>query len=295
MPESSTTKKLAVFGYPLGHTLSPVMYNAAFAYLGLDWHYEAIEVPPEGFAVALGKVRADGYLGLNFTVPHKLAALRLMDEVDSTAQMFEAVNTAVNVGAASTPQLSRFIGHNTDGYGLERALRDDLRFELKAKSVVILGAGGAGQAAALQCAMEGARVLYLVNRTRAKAESLAEKIRSRFPSVQLHIGLPPRWRADLMINATSLGLHPDDPKPIICEQIEGVPFVFDMIYRPAETKFLQQARASGAKTANGLSMLLHQGVRALELWLETHVPERKLHAPVEVMREALQTALARSN
>jgi len=282
MPD--TAKKIWLLGHPIAHSLSPAMHNAALAHLKLDWRYEARDVPPEKLSAVFGQAREEGVLGMNVTVPHKLAALALADQVDSSARWFGAVNTIVARG-------TRFIGCNTDGYGLVHALREKFGLELKGKSVIILGAGGAGRAAAMQCAMEKARRIFLVNRTGAKAESLAGEIRAHFPAAQVEVSLPPNWKADLIINATSLGLHPHDPKPIVCGQINGVPFAYDMIYRPAETKFLRCARDSGAKTANGLSMLLHQGVQSLQLWLDAHAAGKNLHAPVDVMRAALKNAI----
>jgi len=260
------------------------MHNAAFKHLGLDWHYEALDVAPAELPDAFERAQNVGVLGMNVTVPHKIAALTMVDEVDASATLFGAINTVVNTA-------DKFVGHNTDDYGLVQALREEFQLELGGKSVVILGAGGAGQVAAMVCATANVRQLFLVNRTTERAAQLAEKVRASFPSAQVQVSLPSDRKADLMINATSLGLHRDDPKPIVCEQVKGVPLVYDMIYRPAETKFLRCARDAGARTANGLSMLLHQGVRALELWLAAHAPVTGLRAPVEVMREALRRSV----
>jgi shikimate dehydrogenase len=203
--------------------------------------------------------------------------------------------TPLPARASAFPQLT---GFNTDGFGLAQALREEFQLELCGKRIAILGAGGAAQAAAVQCAQDGATEIFILNRTAEKATALARTIRAAFPSVNIRAGFVGAESSgarspelDLMINATSLGLHPNDPQPIACENISGVPFVYDMIYRPVETKFLRCAREAGAQTANGLSMLLHQGVRALDLWLTAHVPEKNLRAPVEVMRAALLDAM----
>lgn len=299
---SATTRKLWLFGHPIAHSLSAVMYNAAFAHLGLDWRYEALDVPPSELASAFARARAERILGGNLTIPHKVAALALMDKVDSTAITTGAVNTFLAAGVTPLPARAsafpRLTGFNTDGFGLAEALREEFQLELRGKRVAILGAGGAAQAAAVQCALDGAAGIFILNRTTERASALAEKIRAAFPSVNITAGFLGAESSggrspelDLIINATSLGLHLNDPQPIACENIAGVPFVYDMIYRPAETKFLRCAREAGARTANGLSMLLHQGVRALELWLAAHAAEKNLHAPVEVMRDALHNAM----
>ena len=146
---------------------------------------------------------------------------------------------------------------------------------------MILGAGGAGRAATMQCAIAEVAELYLVNRTISKAEELAREVQKRHPKINVIVGAPREGKIDLLINATSLGLRPDDPKPICCAQISMFTHVFDMIYRPAETKLLREAKRAGCHTANGLSMLLHQGAKAFEIWSGKK-------APVRVMRKALQ-------
>jgi shikimate dehydrogenase len=298
------TKTLWLLGHPVAHSLSAVMYNAAFAHLGLDWHYEAIDVSSSDLAAAFARVRQQRIIGGNLTLPHKPAALALMDKVDSTARLCGAVNTFVAGGpkrsAARAGAFALLTGYNTDGHGLAAALRQEFGLELRGRTIVILGAGGAAQAAAMQCAMEGANTVFIVNRTAAKAQALAEKVCAQFPKTRAEAGI--EWKAkagsrapkiDLVINATSLGLRPEDDAPIGRDRLAGVPFAYDMIYRRAETKFLRNAREAGARTANGLSMLLYQGARALELWLAAHVPDRPLRAPVEVMRAALQEAVSR--
>jgi len=271
------------------------MQNAGIEQLGLNWRYLAFDVKPENLQAAVRGAAALQCIGLNLTVPHKLLAMEMMDLHDASAREWGAVNTVRFEGRLGNgewlplrmfeerpPDQVRSHGFNTDADAIERSLREDLGVELTGSRVVLLGAGGAGRVAALKLAAEGARELFLVNRTRSKAEAIAEEIANRFPHTAAQVGYP-RGDVDLLLNATSLGLAAADPIPV-----EGAEFslkqarcVYDMVYRPAETQLLQAARQAGCATANGLGMLLYQGARALEIW--SGQP-----APVEVMRSALQ-------
>ncbi len=270
------------------------MHNAALAEWGLDWRYLAFEVAPSELAEALRGAKAMRLVGLNLTVPHKLLALDLMDELDASARTWGAVNTVcfelqtqagswVSSGLADAPGTGqlRAKGYNTDADAIIRSLREDLGLELTGKRVLLLGAGGAGRTAALRLAREGLAELHLQNRTAAKAESLADEIRQLHPGLSVRVGYP-RDRVDLLLNATSLGLKPDDPLPLDTQTfvLTRAAAVYDMIYRPAETPLLRLARAAGCRTANGLGMLLYQGARALEIWSGRP-------APVAAMRRAL--------
>ena len=297
-PIDAATRVCAVYGCPVRHSASPPMQNAGLAALGLNWRYLAFEVPPDELAAGLAGAKAMRFAGLNLTVPHKLLAVDLMDALDESARTWGAVNTVRFEGRdpegrwrplaelPATPAEVRAHGFNTDADAIATAVREDLAMELAGAKVLLLGAGGAGRTAALKLASEGVANLYLVNRTRAKAEGIAEEIRRRFPAVAVSAGYP-SGAVDLVLNATSLGLKPGDPPP--CAEGEfslgRAGAVFDMIYRPAETALLRSARAAGCRTANGRGMLLHQGAKALELWTG-----RK--APLEIMRQALETALA---
>lgn len=271
------------------------MQNAGFAALNLNWRYLAFDVPPSQLADALAGAKALRLVGLNLTVPHKLLAFDLVDVLDESAQAWGAVNTIRFEAQANDgrwvplPQLPkpptgpvRAHGFNTDADAIVRSLREDLKLELAGASVLLLGAGGAGRVAALKLAAEGVAQLHLVNRTRAKAEAVAAEIRQRWPGVGATLGYPPTT-VDLVLNATSLGLHAADPLPFDAGGFSPrqARAAYDMVYRPAETPFLQAARAAGCLTANGLGMLLYQGATALEIWTG-------LAAPVEVMRQALR-------
>jgi shikimate dehydrogenase len=283
-----------VYGHPIKHSASPAMQNAGIAALGLDWRYVAFDVQPEELPAALAGARAMRFLGLNLTVPHKLLAVDLMDELDDSARLWGAVNTVrfearepsgewrplAVVEGASVEEI-RAVGFNTDADAITRSLREDLGFEPRGACVLVLGAGGAGRTAALKLASEGAARLHLVNRTGSKAKNVAEEIRRRFPSTEVELGYP-AGDVELLVNATSLGLRPDDGLPYEVAEfaLQRARAVYDMIYRPAETALLTRAKAAGCRTANGLGMLLYQGASALELWAGRP-------APIGVMRKAL--------
>lgn len=271
------------------------MQNAGITGLGLDWRYLAADVEPARLREAVLGAAAMKFIGVNLTVPHKLLAMEFVDELDETARVWGAVNTIRFEGRdgetwrplAELPidyeGEVRTHGFNTDADAIIRSVREDLGVEPRGARVVLLGAGGAGRVAALRLATEGVGELCLVNRTTAKAEAVRDEIAARFPEVRCAVGYPADRRADLLLNATSLGLRADDASPLDegAFPVNGAAHVYDMIYRPAETPLLQRAREAGARTANGLGMLLYQGVKALEIWCGRP-------APVEIMRAALQ-------
>jgi len=256
------------------------MHNAAFAALGLNWRYLAFEVDPKNLRSAIEGARAMNFAGLNLTVPHKLLAVDMVDELDESAKTWGAVNT-IKFEQGQDGKI-RVIGFNTDADGLTISLRQDLGIELRGKRVLQLGVGGAGRTAALKLATENIAELFLVNRTVNKAEEIAAEIKKQFPSVKVIIGHP-RGEVDLLLNATSLGLKPEDASPLDETQfsLKQAAAVYDMIYQPIETKLLAAAKAAGCKVANGIGMLVGQGAKAFEIW--TGRP-----APSEVMRQAVE-------
>lgn len=271
------------------------MHNAAFAALNLNVCYIACDVAPARLEAAIEGARCLHFLGLNLTVPHKVAAMGLMAVLDDSARRWGAVNTVCFEGCTPdgqwrplrefterTPSEIRSKGYNTDGEGLMASLKEDLGIYLESARVLLLGTGGAGRTAALQLAQSGVEDLFLVNRTREKAEQLAGEIKDLFPKVHVMTGYPHR-EVDLIINATSLGLKIGDPLPIDLDRfpLTDTKAVFDMIYRPDETRLLACAREAGTRAVNGLGMLLRQGARAFEIW--TGQP-----APLEVMKAALR-------
>ena len=272
------------------------MHNAAFAALGLNWRYLALEVDPKNLRAAIEGARAMHFAGLNLTVPHKLLAVDLVDELDASAKTWGAVNTIRFDGGAGGPPAKsleqtgkmpvppqiRAVGYNTDADAIVSSLREDLAVTLRGAKVLLLGAGGAGRTAALKLAAENVAELFLVNRTASKAEAIAAEIKKQFPSVKVSVGYP-QVEIDLLLNATSLGLKPADGSPLDEKQfsLKQTRAVYDMIYKPAETKLLAAAKSAGCKTANGIGMLVHQGAKAFEIW--TGQP-----APVAVMRRAVE-------
>lgn len=293
-PLDASTRYCAVYGHPIAHSASPAMQNAGIAALELNWRYLAFDVHPTSLREAIAGAAAMKFIGLNLTVPHKLLALDIVDELDVSASTWGAVNTVrfeTKVGEEWLPLTQvqsretgeiRTRGYNTDADAITRSLREDLNLELTGSSVLLLGAGGAGRTAALKLADEGVGSLYLVNRTLSKAAELTTEIKQRFPGVKVQTGYPEGTDIDLVLNATSLGLKTGDALPLDLGlfALSRARYAYDMIYRPAETPFLQAAKAAGCRSANGVGMLLYQGAKALELW--TGKP-----APIEPMRAAL--------
>lgn len=280
-----------VVGWPVSHSLSPAMQRAALASLGVEADYLAFEVRPEELEAALDAMGKAGVMGLNLTVPHKALAAGLVDELSEEARLAGAANTVVFGDGG------RRVGHNTDARGFARAIREEFRMSLAELKVMILGAGGAGRAIALQVARERAERIVVANRTVERAEALAREIAPIFLDEKL-VGQAARLRAvpldpaalagevdgvDLIVNATTVGLRPGDPSPLPAHLLRPHHLVYDTIYNPARTPLLEAASEAGARGANGLSMLLHQGALSLELWLGRP-------APVEVMRRALRRA-----
>ncbi len=257
------------------------MHNAAFAALGLNWRYLAFEVDPKNLRAAIEGACAMGFAGINLTVPHKLLAVDMVDELDISAKVWGAVNTIHFRNGSGVPPVSS-IGHNTDADAIVTSLREDLKINLRGKKVLLLGAGGAGRTAALKLAAEQVAELFLVNRTRSKALEIAAEISRQFPLVKNSVGFPTA-NVDLILNATSLGLKPGDISPLdeTLFALKRTAAVYDMIYRPAETPLLTAAKKAGCQTANGLGMLLHQGAKAFEIWTGKT-------APLSVMRRALE-------
>ena len=279
-PINAATRLCAVLGLPIRHSASPAMHNAAYAALGLNRRYLAFEVDPKNLRAAIEGARAMNFAGLNLTVPHKLLAVDMVDELDASARTWGAVNTIHFIPDAAGKL--RAIGYNTDADGLLSSLREDLTVELRGAKVLLLGAGGAGRTAALKLASENVSELYLVNRTSSKAREIAGDIQSQFPGVRVTVGYPVAG-VDLVLNATSLGLKPGDASPLdeAMFSLGQARAVYDMIYQPAETRLLVSARAAGCKTANGIGMLVRQGAKAFEIWTGQS-------APVPVMRRAVE-------
>ena len=267
--------KLAVLGYPVKHSLSPAMHNAALQEMGIEGEYIAIETKPEALEAQLNKMASEGYTGTNLTIPHKQLAFALLDNLDDSARLPGSANT-IHFSATGLK------GYSTDGYGLEQAIYNAFEINsLAGKKVFMAGIGGAGRAAAMHCAALGAQVT-IANRSIEKAMTLAQEIKGTMAVSDFH-HFETIKEHDIIINATSVGMKPEDPPLFPQEAFREGQRVMDMIYVNQVTPFMRPAIAAGAKAINGLDMLLYQGVRSLEIWTGMEVP-------VKTMRNALNKA-----
>ncbi|MBE2282135.1 MAG: shikimate dehydrogenase [Prosthecobacter sp.] len=277
--------RLAVIGDPIAHSRSPQMHNPALRACGIDAQYVRVQVPQGRVAEAFRQFARCGFLGVNITIPHKFEALDAVDVLDPLARQLGAVNTlAIRDG--------RLHGYNSDGPGFLRSVKEAFGVEVKDLRVLILGAGGgAGRAVAVQSALVGCRSITLANRTLDKALAVMREIREigNVPLVGVvemddaHLAYQMSG-CDLVVNATSLGMKSADTKLLPADSIEARHLVFDMVYRAdGETPLLADARLAGAKTVDGLTLLLHQGAISFEHWFDRP-------APLEVMREGLRNA-----
>jgi shikimate dehydrogenase len=268
---ASKPARLAVIGFPVAHSASPRMHQPALDEAGIDARYIRLEVPPGRVGEALGRMRELGFIGCNVTVPHKLEVMDHCDMIDPDALALGAVNTVRFDGGQAT-------GFNTDAPGFRRAVEEAFGVSLGDLKVVLVGAGGgAGQAVAAACRLAGVRDLTLVNRTLEKVESLATRLESMAsaPCMMKTVALEDPalaahcQAADLIVNTSSVGLKPGDPSVLSAGCLREGLFVYDTIYE-----------AQGCRTANGLSMLIHQGALAFQIWFPgTH--------PLSTMKAAL--------
>jgi shikimate dehydrogenase len=278
------TRLVGVMGWPVSHSLSPAMHNAAFAAVRLPWAYVPLPVSPERVGEAVRGLVALGFVGANVTVPHKGAVIPFLDRLTPAAEAIGAVNTII-VDAEG-----HLTGDNTDAAGFLAALREE-EIAPAEHSPLILGAGGAARAVAYALSQSGVEPVIIVARNGAKAQRLADELCQATGKTFVVRRLPDDLAelargADLIINATSVGMVPHaaaSPWP------EDVPLrremiVYDLVYTPAETLFLRQARAAGARAIGGLGMLVHQGAAAFRLWTG-------VEPPIKVMRRACETRL----
>jgi len=289
-------KKLAVLGHPIGHTLSPVMHNASIEALGLadDYEYGKLDVPPDELMDRLAQIPAEGYGGVNLTIPLKEVAFQGLEKLDVSAEILGAVNTVEFADDG-------LVGHNTDGYGFLKALEEAFGKAAEDDNVFVLGCGGAGRAVALMAALDGAKAITLADVDEARVASLAAEIAEKVSATQVFQCLPAACEckratrekeqqieacraADLVIQASPVGMKEGDPTLLPTEAFREGQRVFDLIYMYPETAFLSTAKAEGAQIANGLGMLLHQGAKAFEIWTG-------IQPDVAAMRDALEKAV----
>lgn len=258
-------KRVFLIGDPIAHSLSPAMHNAAFENIGLDVRYELLETPPHKLREAIARVRADDCLGANVTIPHKESVIEYLDEADAWARTIGSVNTLFK-------RDGKLIGASTDGEGFLHALRD-ARVEVQNARVVILGAGGAARAVVFALARANVASIAILNRTPARAQLLAELVRAHSPIDITANDERTIARATLIVNTTPVGALPPGtsfPRNAI---------VFDLVYR--HTDFLRAAEQAGARTIDGLGMLVHQGAASFKMWTGHD-------APLDVMFDAVR-------
>ncbi len=269
MEINASTRLTGIIGYPVRHSLSPEMHNAAFEYLGLNYCYLAMEVKPENIKYAVEGLKALGFVGVNVTVPHKQAVIPFIDVIDEEAKFIGAINTIKN-------EQGRLIGYNTDGKGFIQSLKEE-GIDPSGMEVLILGAGGAARAVGYSLVHKVSR-MYIYNRTEERGMELAVRLKKMNPEVFFTKNLDYCKVCDMVINATSAGLKDSDPLPIDADYLTQGQIVYDLIYR--ETPLLREAKQKGCKVIDGTGMLLHQGAEAFRIWTG-------VEPPVKVMREAL--------
>jgi shikimate dehydrogenase len=280
--------RLGVFGDPVAHSLSPEMQNAALRACEINAQYARFHIRANELRSALRFLRNLDFVGVNLTVPHKIAGFAQIDEADESASRVGAVNT-IRV------RDRKLVGSNTDGEGFLRAIRAEFSVDVRDLRVMIIGAGGGtGRAIAWQCALENCERLVLVNRTLEKAIGLAGQLRPFFMEPRV-LGPTARlegvaWEEsairmqladiDLIVNATPLGMNPSDPAPIPARLLAPHHMIFDCVYGPSKTALLRAAEEAGSRGVNGLSMLLYQGALSFSIWFDRD-------PPIEAMRKAL--------
>ena len=280
---TGTTKNLAVIGWPIAHSLSPVLQNAAIGKAGVDYVYTALPVRPEDLPAAVAGLKALQFRGWNVTIPHKTAIMPLLDAIDEDARIIGAVNTVVNDNGHLT-------GYNTDVTGFIQALVD-AGFAPQGKTAVLLGAGGAARAVVWGLIKAGVQAIYIGVRSPEKVQPLVDEFSAYGKLTVSH------WEsedfaaklsaADLLVNTTPLGMtpHVDAMPPVDWSKVKADAFVYDIIYTPAETRLLREAREYGHRVLNGEGMLAGQGAAAFVKWTGV--------APnVELMKAKLRAALA---
>ena len=265
----ANTSLFGLIGNPVAHSLSPAMHNQAFAATGYKGIYLAFRVTDPGAAIK--GIRALNFKGVSVTLPHKVAVMEYLDEVDETAARIGAVNTIVN-------NRGRLIGYNTDCAGALQALRT--RTSIRDKSVGLIGAGGAARAIGFGLVAAGGSVTIL-NRSRTSGEGLAADLQAEY--LPLNDWQPDHY--EILINTTPVGMHPEtDATPIPKEELSKEMVVMDIVYNPLDTRLLKEAAAKKCRTINGVAMFVFQGVHQFELWTGQK-------APVDVMQNSVLEAL----
>lgn len=279
-PAVARAELVGVFGDPVDENPTGVMQEAAFEAAGLDWRYITMRVRAADLAPAMAGLAAMNFQGINLTIPHKVAVLRHLDAVAPDAALIGAVNTVRRAG-------DRLIGENTDGKGFLRSVREDAGVDPAGKRVVFLGAGGAARAMTVELALAGATHITVANRSPERGQELVRLLRQRTPLQAEFVPWEGPYRvpaeADILVNATSIGLFPDvDAMPAVAlDTIRAGLLVCDVIPNPPRTAFLKAVAARGATTLDGLGMLVYQGAIGFKLWTG-------VEPDIAVMRRALE-------
>jgi shikimate dehydrogenase len=273
MDVSVKTRITGIFGNPVEHSLSPLMHNRAFDALGLDMCYLAFKILPKDLADAIKAIRVLDIVGVNITIPYKEQVIQFLDELDKEASFIGAVNTVVN-------SQGTLKGYNTDGRGFISSL-NEAGISINGKKILIIGAGGAARAISYYLSQTAALV-SLFDIEQSKAKKLTNDLKKIHRNVSLLTDMKNIGKPDIIINATPLGLKPDDPLPLNPDSVTSSMVVIDLVYK--ETNLLREAGKKRAKTLNGMGMLLWQGITAFELFTGQK-------APVHVMRETLFSAM----
>ena len=279
------TRYVGLIGYPLGHSVSPAMQQAAFDHYQLDLRYEAWETEPSELGNILAHLRLPSTLGANVTVPYKEAVMPLVDELDELAVEIGAVNTIVN-------RYGKLSGYNTDAGGFLRALKQEGGFDPAQKRVVLLGAGGVARAAGFALARAGARSLVITDIIAERAHALASDLQRQGVEIRVLLQNGLQFMealsgCELVVNCTPIGMKhsaSEGQSPLEAALIPKGALIYDVVYNPLETRLLADAREAGARTLGGLAMLVYQGALAFELWTGKE-------APIDIMMKAARGAL----
>ncbi len=274
MQIDSSTKLYCLIGHPISKSLSPEIHNYSFDKNNINAKYLALDVSKEGLKQAVEGIRHLGISGCNVTIPHKVDIMQYLDELDEEAKLLGAVNTVKN-------ENGKLIGYNTDARGFINVLKDK-GIEIKNKSIVILGAGGAARAIAIMLAKEGIKEITIFNRTLEKAKVIIDEIKDKFPEVKgvyktLEDNDLSLKDTEILINCTSVGMYPNsDDMPIDPSLLSKDCIVCDIVYKPLETKLLKSAKDLGQTTIGGLNMLIYQGILSEEIWLDRSIDKEKV-------------------
>lgn len=286
---TGTTRLVGVIGWPIEHSLSPIMHNAVYDELGLDWAYIPMPIEDEvGLRRVVAAVRALPFVGFNVTMPYKTAILELCDEVSAAAKMANAVNTVHCCGG-------RLVGYNTDGRGMLESLAEEAGFEPAGKRIVLVGSGGAAGSAIVAFILARVASVHVVSRDLMRADALIARVAPYLNAIEaapvtMDAAEDVIRRADLIVNATPIGMNVEDASPVPSEWLHGGQVVLDMVYgRPQSTALVSSARSAGANAIDGLGMLVCQGAIAVDIWNADH----EARASRATMRSAADAEMVR--